>query len=99
MSRRPNPIPSIRIGIMFPQDLYAQLQLHLFSELEGRVPLGAYQEFFCARIREFFGREELDLAPWTGEPAKSAVVVGSPGAIKLLKEQLNGRNARYSNSD
>ena len=54
MSRRPNIIPSTRLTLRLPEDIRAKLDLYLFSDLEGRVPLGRYQEFFVARTKEFF---------------------------------------------
>ena len=56
MSRRPNVIPPTRLTLRLPEDVRAKLDLHLFSELEGRVPQGRYQEFFLARIKEYFDR-------------------------------------------
>jgi hypothetical protein len=58
MPRKPNIIPSIRLGTTIPEDLRAKLDLYLFSEIEGRVPQGAYQRFICERIREFFNKLE-----------------------------------------
>lgn len=45
-------------NIGLPEDLVARLELHLYSDLEGRIPQGAQQEFFTKLLREFF--EELD---------------------------------------
>jgi hypothetical protein len=61
----------------------------LFSQVEGRVPKGAYKEFFCARIVEYFEARILDIAPWTGMPPLSNLVKGSPASIEKLKELLN----------
>jgi len=53
----PRPLKTVRtvyfhIGI--PEDLAAQVKLHLFSEVEGKIPLGAQQEFFVSLLREYF---------------------------------------------
>lgn len=40
-----------------PEDLRAKLDAYLYSPLEQRIPKGAYQDFICSRIREFFGEE------------------------------------------
>jgi hypothetical protein len=58
MPRRPNVIPHIRLETTIPEDLKTKLDLFLFSPTEGRVPQGAYQRFFCDRIREFFQKLE-----------------------------------------
>ncbi len=47
-------IPSERLGVYIPQDLKARIDLHLFSDVEGRVPSGAYSKFAEERFREFF---------------------------------------------
>jgi hypothetical protein len=54
MSRRPLVIPTTRLEVRIPEDLRTQLDLYLWSELEGRVPHAKYQEFFISRIKEFF---------------------------------------------
>ena len=90
MSRRPNIIPSVMLNVALPQDIHTQLTLHLFSELEGRVPLGAYQRFFIERIREFFKQRRLDLAPFAGCDHGVFEVAGSPEAVKLLEKTLKG---------
>ena len=44
--------------VTIPQSLYARLALYLYSPLEGRVPQGAYQSFFVARIEEHLAKIE-----------------------------------------
>jgi len=89
MPRPRNIIPSIQVCIMLPEDVKGRLDLLLFSEVEGRIPLGAYQNFLVARIQEFFGSESLDLAPFlVNSPPGSAVVRGSPGTVQQLKRIL-----------
>ncbi len=47
-------IPSERINLHLPADIKARLDLHLFSEVEGRIPKGAYTKFFEPLVRDFF---------------------------------------------
>ena len=54
MARQPDILRPIRLNTTIPGDLRARLDLHLYSEVEMRVPKGAYQRFICERIREFF---------------------------------------------
>ena len=54
MARPKKTIRTIFKTIGLPEDLVARLELDLFSELEGRVPLGAQQEFFTKLIREHY---------------------------------------------
>lgn len=89
MGRNKNIIPTVIIKACLPEDLAAKVTLHLFSEVEGRVPQGKYQEFFSRRIIEYFESRRLDLAPWTGQPADTFFVSGSPDSISLLKRTLD----------
>jgi len=50
-------IPSIRLHIYIPEDLYAKLCLSLYSTIEGRVPKGDLSKFFIERIAEHFAKE------------------------------------------
>lgn len=54
MPPRPKPIRPSHLHVMIPEDLRARLDLYLWSNLEGRVPKGAYQKFISERIIEFF---------------------------------------------
>lgn len=44
----------VKLTTYLPEDLRAKLDLHLYSEVEGRVPHGAYSKFLAERVREFF---------------------------------------------
>ena len=89
MPRPKSLIPGVRLETVLPEDLYAKLKIFLWSEVEGRVPQGKYQEFFCARLREFFDGKRLDLAEWTGMPEETYFVSGSAESIALLEHVLN----------
>lgn len=69
------------LHLALPLSLRAQLDIHLYSELEGRVPKGAYQAFISERIREFFSEERVELAPglW---------VRGSKEALEQMKKEI-----------
>ena len=90
MARRPSVTPAIKLTTTLPEDTHAILTLHLWSDLEGRVPPGAYQRFFVERIREFFSTASLDLAPYIGGVQGDFIVRGSPTAIRLLNKLLKG---------
>lgn len=83
-------IPSDPIEVHLPQDLAAQVKLYLFSELEGRVPKGAYQTFFSNLVREHFNWKRVDLAPYAATPPGAFVVAGSPDSIAVLIKTLKG---------
>lgn len=52
--RQPNIVRPTKLTMALPEDIRAKLDLHLWSDVEGRVPKGAYQKFFLERINEFF---------------------------------------------
>lgn len=54
MGRPAAVIPSARIEIRIPVDVKSELDIYLFSEVEGRIPYGAYSQFFENLTREFF---------------------------------------------
>lgn len=80
MPARPRIDRPVKLLLSLPESIRARLDLHLVSSLEGRVPKGAYQEFFIARIREFFDWERCD----TG----NGVVIGPKETIEELKRRL-----------
>lgn len=43
-----------RLNLHLPEDKLARLDLFLFSDVEGRIPQGAYQEFFGALLDGWF---------------------------------------------
>jgi hypothetical protein len=45
-------------NIGLPEDLVVRIETHLFSELEGKIPFGAQQEFFEMLCRDYF--REID---------------------------------------
>jgi hypothetical protein len=86
MSRPPSIIPSSRINLAIPEDLRMKLDILLFSEVEGRVPKGAYQEFFSTRIREFFGWRRLSLEPF-GYP-QGFFITGPKEMLEYIEQSL-----------
>lgn len=56
--RPPNILRPTKLTTYLPEDLRAKLDLHLFSEIEGRVPHGAYSQFLAERVREFFAPKQ-----------------------------------------
>lgn len=58
MARRPDIIRPVTLHTQISEDLRAKLDLHLYSNLEGRVPKGAYRAFFENLIREYFAKLE-----------------------------------------
>lgn len=88
MPRRPNPIPSKMLNLAVPMDLHAKVTAHLYSELEQRVPLGAYQGLICALLREYFAGAALDLAPYVGSAPGALLVRGTKESVEALTHFL-----------
>ena len=76
------------LNLALPESDRAKLDLLLYSEVEQRIPKGSYQQFFTARIREFFSGRELDLAPYLGSLPGERTVRGSPETIASLEATL-----------
>lgn len=86
MPRRPNLDRPVKLTLVLPESVRARLDLHLFSELEGRVPQGRYQAFFLERIQEFFGWRRIDLALY-GFP-EGFFTAGPKEMIEELEKEL-----------
>jgi hypothetical protein len=52
------PIPTEKIHISLPEDLRRRLELDLWSDLEGRVPKGAYKRFFTTLLGDYYARKD-----------------------------------------
>lgn len=61
MARPRKAIRPVEKTVSLPEDLVAKVDLELFSEVEGKVPFGAWQRYLEALIR-------ADLARRAGEP-------------------------------
>lgn len=59
MARAKNIIPSRKLTVMMPENVMERLDAFLWSERSGRVPVGAYQEFFTRRITEYLDQDGL----------------------------------------
>jgi hypothetical protein len=88
MSRRPNLIPSTTLNVAVPSDLYARLSAALYSEIEGRVPHGAYSRFIAELLRERFDEKTLDISPFMSLPEKTFHVTGGAESLLALKYHL-----------
>lgn len=51
MGKPPNVIPSVEKNISIPSDLCARIDLILYSDLQGRVPHGAWSRYITGLIR------------------------------------------------
>lgn len=49
-------VPTEHLHVKLAAPVRAQMDLYLYSELEGRVPKGAYKAFLEKLINEFFSK-------------------------------------------
>ncbi len=88
MSRPPAIVPNSVLNVAIPAALRKRLDELLFSDVEGRVPKGAYMEFFAARLREYFTNRPLDLAPYLGSVPSEHIVVAPIATLAALQQLL-----------
>lgn len=74
MNRKRHVLRPIKLTTTLPENVWTKLNLHLYSQVEGRVPQGAIQSFLVSRINEFFDEKQKYL---TKEETKvlSAVLI------------------------
>ena len=87
-----NLLPCTPLNTSLPVDVRARLDLHLFSDVEGRVPKGAYQRLLTDLINQYLDNRVLDLAPYLGLQPSAAIVRGTSLTIDMLKEKLEGHS-------
>jgi len=91
MARRAAVTPNRHLHTTIPADLFIKLEQYLFSDVEGRVPQGAYQSFVSKQIWEFFNHRELDLSPYiNGAMPGEFVIRGNAEALAALTILLQG---------
>ena len=81
-----SPIAPLKVHI--DADLKTRLDAVLFSELEERIPQGAYQRFFNKFLTQALTFKPLDLAPFLGTNPGEAIVRGDPNTIARLIAHL-----------
>lgn len=94
MPRKPEIDRPTRLELKLPDSLRTRVDLYLFSDLEGKVPRGRYQEFFSERVRDFFESARLDLAPF-GFP-QDYYVTGPKDMIAELQRRLIAERSKES---
>lgn len=59
MSRPKSNISRISKNISLPEDLVARMELDLFSEVEGRIPVGAQSKLIEQLLREHYNQPAM----------------------------------------
>ena len=80
--------PARPLNTHLDEELMARVDLLLFSELEGRVPKGAYQKLFNSLLRRWMDSRELDLAPYIGALPGEHLISGHPETLDRLQSKL-----------
>jgi len=89
MPKPANLIPSKQLNVALPLPLFTQLSLALTSDLEGRVPHGAYSRFLQDLLRAHFERAELDLNTYASMvPPGVYVLSGPPASVEAFQKLL-----------
>jgi hypothetical protein len=91
MPRKAAITPNKHLHTTIPPELAAKLDLFLWSEVEGKVPQGAYQSFIVKAIRDFFTYRELDLAPYLGAMPGEYTIKGNIVSLDALMKHLEGK--------
>ena len=78
--------PTRLLHVALPEPVLARLDLHLWSEVEARVPKGAYQSFLVELINEFFTSRRLSLEIYGLPPGYS--IMGRPEILAALHTKL-----------
>jgi len=89
MAKHANIIPSKQLNVALPLPLYLKLSAHLYSDLECRVPHGAYSRCLIDLLQMHFAERSLDLAPFTGSEPGMLQVTGTVEAIEALTRKLS----------
>jgi len=58
MGKPKKTVPVIFKKIGLPEDLVARIELELFSDLEGKIPFGAQQQFFENLVRKHYAEKD-----------------------------------------
>ena len=48
----------VQKNLSFPTSIAARIDLELYSEVEGKVPFGAWQKFLCGLAEDYFRRKD-----------------------------------------
>ena len=90
MPKPPNLIPTRQLNVALPLPVFARLSLELNSDLEGRVPHGAYSRFLSELLRAHFEQSEIDLAQYLGPEIPPGIYVlrGPIETIEALRRIL-----------
>ena len=88
MARPKSLNPTESLHFKLDASLKTRVMLLLYSEVEQRVPKGAWQSFLEARIREYLDWRQYDLAPYGFPPGY--YITGPAEMTQAVIERLKG---------
>lgn len=62
MARPKKAVKPVEKSLSLPQDVADRIELMLWSDLEGKVPHGAFSKFLEQAVREWFSNREAKVA-------------------------------------
>lgn len=80
--------PSIPLEVALDPALRARLDLLLYSEVEGRIPLGAYKRFFESLLTIALDWVTFDLSPYAGTLPGELTLRARPEVAAKLRSLL-----------
>ena len=90
--RRPALEPSIATNLHLPESIRTRIDLLLLSDVEQRVPKGAYQRFFLGLVQDFFTLKTQDIGTWLGLPPGQCIVRAHPDHLAKLVAALEAHS-------
>jgi hypothetical protein len=88
MPRLPSLNPNDRLNFAISPELKARIAIILFSEVEGRIPKGAWQGFIEARLREWLQWRQHPLEQFGFPPGY--FITGPAEMTQAVIERLKG---------
>lgn len=104
MPRTKNTIPTIEKTVSLPENIVAAIDLELFSEVQGKVPFGAWKGFLTRLVTEYLAKyrriekltQEIHAAKLSNDTAKAKALLveylldtGAFEAARVLKAWEN----------
>lgn len=94
MPRKAAVTPNRDIHVWLPADLKTRAELLLYSEVEGRVPKGAWQGLITKLLREYFDHKPLDLSPFLDAMPGVHVITGPVHTLSALLIHLEKERSK-----
>lgn len=92
-------VPYRHIHTTIPKPLSDRLDLFLWSDLEQRVPQGAFQQFLIDRLNQFFNHRTLDIAPYVGCTPGVHLIQGPVETLRLLQQAFINQSKETENAN